>query len=78
MPTDETSPAEEDWAWRLVKKKDSESATLELGEMYADAPDEVINVVIRNIGKSLIRAGTQMMESRIVSDDDEDDWMDDD
>jgi hypothetical protein len=65
--------AEEDWAWRLVKKKDSSSATLELGEMYADAPDPVVERLIHVIGESLVKAGMQMVQSRLVDEDDDDD-----
>jgi hypothetical protein len=65
--------AEEEWAWRLVKKKDSPSATLELGEMYADAPDPVVERLIHVIGESLVKAGMQMVQSRLVDEDEDDD-----
>lgn len=68
-----TQLAEEDWAWRLVKKKDSSNATLELGEMYADAPDVIINRLIHVIGESLIKAGMQMIQSQLVDEDGYDD-----
>lgn len=74
---DSPESAEDEWAWRLVKKRGSSSAVLELGEMYADAPDPVINRLIHVIGESLVKAGMQMVQSRLESDEDEDDGYDD-
>lgn len=67
-------PADEEWSWRLVKKKDSNTAMLELGEMYEDAPDAVVNALIHVIGESLIKTGTHLLQSSLV--DDEDDFND--
>jgi hypothetical protein len=69
----------EDWSWRLVKKKDSNSATLELSSELGDLMDgdnARYTAFMHVVGESLVKMGMQMVQSRI-SDDDEDGWDDD-
>lgn len=56
---------EEDWSWRLVRPKHSTDATLELSSEFEGLPDEVLTLLMHRIGKTLIQAGTLMLQSEI-------------
>lgn len=63
------------FAWRLVKRPDSKTAQIELGDQYADLSDAELTVLMHGIGRGLIQAGTIALQSR-VGDDEDDGWDD--
>lgn len=65
---------DEPYAWRLVKRPDSKTAQIELGDQYADFTDAQLTVLMHGIGRGLIQAGTIALQSRVG--DDEDGWDD--
>ncbi len=73
---DETAtsqPEDDDFVWRLSKETLDGKVTLTLGEQFADLPDAHLTFFMHKLGESLIKIGTQFIQSRISDDDDDED-----
>lgn len=71
-------PAEDSFIWRLEKKDLGGSASLVLGDQFSDQSDAALTFFMHRLGESLIKIGTQFLQSRVGDDeDDEDDFYDD-
>jgi hypothetical protein len=70
------SEPDREWMWRLVKWNNESAATLELAPEFEEWSAAETSLLVQRIGGGLMQVGARLAQSRIESDEDDDEGWD--